>query len=491
MAVTTWMRGTVPLAAAAVLTGAMAAILPTAGLVLLAALIGLCTAVALIRFRAGEGITWHPVLVVLTGLAVFTVAWNGAPPKSVAAPDLFLVAALAALVYCWVQGTVEIPVPGWLVGTAALLITAQLLNQFFLVTHPPQDEPPSFTPEGPPLLTLARVELGMLVLPIVVGAVASTWQRANLFANLWVASASISATVGAFDSSTGAGIGSSITGLGGGEDGRVSGLAFHPNALALSCVMALPIALLRAAQLRGLGRAAALAAAGILLAGVLASGSRDGLVGAFLAVGLTGMLIPRLRTRILAAGIAAVVAFGAIAAFAPSGNSLFSGVDRLQGEGSASGASTQRFDQLHESIHLAWGHPFTGIGFQVISDAHNLGVQVWESAGILGILALLLFVTGVFHLGWRLYRDPALPRGSPEFVGALTVSFAIWLVSGLLQNPIADRYIYVPVGLLLGLSLAADARRPGTISDKPSLPAGRPELHPSPSDVAEPVPVAS
>jgi O-antigen ligase len=491
MAAANWMRGATPLAAAAMLTGAMAAVLPPAGLVLLAALIGLCAAVALIRFRGGVGTTWHPVLMLLTGAAVFTVAWNGAPPKSVAAPDLLLVAALAALAYCWVQDSVEIPLPGWLVGTAALLISAQLLDQFFLVTNPPQDQPPSFTPVGPPLITLFRVELGMLVLPIVVGAVASTWKRANLLANLWVASATISAAIGAFDSATGAGIGVSITGLGGGEAGRVSGLTIHPNALALTCDMALPIALLRAAQWRGLGRAAAVGASGILLLGILASGSRVGVIGALLAVGLTGMLIPRLRTRILAAGVAAIVAFGMVAAFAPSGSSLFSGIDRLEGSGSASGASTQRFDQLHESIHLAWGHPFTGIGFQVISDAHNLWVQVWETAGIFGILALLLFVIGVFHLGWRLYRDPALPRGSPEFVGALTVSFAIWLISGFLQNPIADRYIYIPVGLLLGMGLVAKNARsernsaaPARLSDPVAVPSAKP-------GEVERVPVAS
>jgi O-antigen ligase len=487
---TSWMGGWVPAAVAAVFLGALVPVLPTAGLLFVAAVIGLCLAVTLIRFSGGKERAWHPVLMVLTGLAVATVAWNGAPPKSVAAPDLFLVAAFAALAYCWAQDTVELPIPGWLVGTAAILITVQLLNQFFIVPDPPQDQPPTFTPAGPPLVTYFRVELGMLVLPIVVGAVASTWQRANLLANLWVFSATVGAAIGVFDSATGAGIGVSITGLGE-ETGRVSGLTIHPNALALTCDMALPIALLRAAQLSGLRRAAAITASGILLLGIIASGSRVGVVAAVLAIGLTGMLIARLRTRILAAGLAAIVVFFLVAAFAPSGSSLFSGFDRLEGAGSASGATTQRVDQLHESIHLAWGHPISGIGLQVISDAHNLWVQVWESAGLFGILALLIYVTGVFHLAWRLYKHPGLPRGSPEFVGALAVSFGIWVVSGLLQNPIADRYIYVPVGLLLGVSLAAKAAAPEDGRAEPVaslLPEEPPALI---SDELERVPVAS
>jgi O-antigen ligase len=458
MAVAKRISGAAALAAAAVLTGALASLVPPAGLLLLMAAFGLLLAAALIRFRAsaGEKEAWHPIVMLLTGAAVVSVAWSGMPPAGAAAPDLVLLAALAALVFCWAQDSVQIPVPAWLVGTAAILLASQLLNQFFLVTNPPQDQPPSFTPVAAPLFTLAKVEFGMLIIPIVIGAVASSWRRANLIANLWVLSATISAAIAVVDSATGAGIGVSITGISQ-EAGRVAGLTNHPNALALTGDMALPIALLRAGQLRGWGRAASITSAGLLFAGILASGSRVGLFAAVLVIGLMGVLIARLRGRIIVAGLAAVIAFVLFAAFAPGGSSLFSGVDRLEGGGSATGATTQRFDQLHESIALAWGHPVTGIGFQVVADAHNLPVQFWEAAGFLGVLALVLFLTGVFRTAYRLYRDPRLPRGSPEFVGALTISVAVWLISGLLQNPIADRYIYVPVGLLLGLGLAARA----------------------------------
>jgi O-antigen ligase len=491
MSVANRMRGVGPLAGAAILMGALVPLLPTAGLLLLLFALGFVLATALIGFRArGMARAWHPALLVLTGLAAISVTWSGMPPTHAAAPDLVLLAALGALVFCWAQDSVQIPIPGWLVGTAAILLASQLLNQFFLVPHPPQDQPPSFTPPGSPLGTLARVEFGLVILPIVIGAVASSWRRANLIADLWVLGATISAAIGAFDSATGANVGISITGLGQ-EAGRVSGLTNHPNALALTCDMTLPIALLRAAQLRGRGRVIAIAAAGILLMGILASGSRVGLFAAVLAIALMGMMIVRLRGRILAAGLAAIVVFVAIAAVAPSGNSLFSGFDRLSGAGSAEGATHQRIDQLHESIGLAWDHPITGIGFQVIDDAHNLTVQFWEAAGLLGVLALILYVTGVFRTAWRLYRDPRLPRGSPELVGALAISYAVWLLSGLFQPPIADRYIHMPVGLLLGLGLVASAR-----SSEPSAarPATAETATPTPVSVpgdSERVPVAS
>jgi hypothetical protein len=486
---TTGLRGAAPFAAMAILTGALVPLLPAAGRVLLVAALGLLLTTLLIAFRSKGGRAWHPALMVLTGFAVVSIAWNGVPPTSAALPDLFLLAALGALAYCWAQDSVQVPIPGWLVGAAALLISAQLIA-YLAVPEPPVDQPPSFTPTGSALVTLARVELGLLIVPILIGAVASSWRRANLIANLYVASAAVSAAVGVFDAVTGAGIGLSITGVDP-EAGRVAGLAIHSNAFALTCAMALPITLLRSAQLHGRGRAVAIGAAGLLLMGILSSGSRVGLLSAVLAVGLMGLLIAKLRGRILAAGLASIVALLLVASLAPAGNSLFSGFDRLGGGGTASGANSQRFDQFRESLDIAIDYPVTGIGFQVIADAHSLPIQFWEAAGFLGVLAMILYISGVFATGFRLMRDRSLPKGIPDFAGALTVSFAVWLVSGLFQNQIADRYIYVPVGLLLGLALAARAWNPKPDRSEPRLaPPGSGQPAAS-ADRAERVPVSS
>jgi O-antigen ligase len=487
MGMTKRLRGVAPLAGAAILLGALVPLVPAAGRLFLVALIGLWLATILIGFHSKGGRAWHPVLMLLTGFAVISVAWNGAPPKDLAVPDLFLLAALAALAYCWAQNSVQLPIPGWVVGAAACLLAAQLIA-YVVVPDPPPDSPPSFTPPGPALVTLARVELALLFVPILIGAVASSWRRANLIADLWLASATIGALVASFDAVTGAGIGRTITGFE--EEGRVAGLALHANTFALTCAMTLPVALLRSAQLRGWGRAAAITTAGVLVLGIVASGSRVGLLSVVLAVGFMGLLVAKLRGRILAAGLAAVIALGLVAALAPSGNSMFSAFDRLGGGGSAAGANSQRFDQFRESLDIALDYPVTGVGFQVVADAHSLPVQFWESAGFLGVLALILFATGAIGTGWRLLRDRSLPRGISDLAGTLTVSIAVWLISGLLQNQVADRYIYVPVGVLLGLTLAAagERSRERRSERRPEpLPARPPVPHPKP---VERVPVA-
>jgi O-antigen ligase len=476
MAATGRIRSLGPLAAAGLL-GALTPVLPPAAIALVVAALVLWLASVLVgyRFESARSQAWHPVLLVLTAFAVFTVAWNGFPPKAVAAPDIVLVVALFTVGYCWLQDRLPVPMPGWLLGTAAILIASQLLNQFFFVPHPPQDPPPSFTPIGPALVTMAKVELGMLVVPIVIGAVASSWRRANLLANLWLASATISALIASFDGATGAGIGSSITGIAVG--GRAAGLADHPNAFALTCAMTLPLALLRAVQLRGWWRAIAIGSACVLVTGVLVSGSRLGLFSVALAVGLMALMIPKLRSRII---VVAVTVAALTLLLAPKNSPLLVGFDRLSGGGDATQATGQRSDQLHDSLNIALDHPVTGVGFTVVADAHTLPVQFWETAGFLGIIAMVLFVTGVVTTGLRLRRDKRLPaRDGPLLAGTLTISFAVWFISGLLQNQIADRYIYVPVGLLLGLGVAARASGARRERSEPPARPARPPATPA------------
>jgi len=455
------MRGVGPLVVGGALVGGLAAVLPSAGLLVLGGVIGLALVVSLIRFRAKavtDERTWHPVVMVLTGLAVATICWNGFRSGGTSPPDLILIAAFFGVGYCWFQNTIKVPLPGWLLGAAGIMFAVQFLDQFFIVPNPPPDPPPSFTPPGPPIITMLRFELAFLIVPIVIGAVASSWRRANLLANLFVLSAVVSSMIAVVDGFTGAGLGQSITGVIVDNLGnRPAGLTNHPNTFALTCSMTIPIALLRSFQFRGLGRVVAIGAALILIGGILVSGSRVGLVALVVSIFLTSLLLPKLRARVVV-----IALVGAILTLivVPNHNPLLEGISRLSGGGDSGLANGQRSSQFSESLHLALGHPVTGIGYQVVADAHSLPLQFWETAGFLGIMALIIYAWGTFHTAWRLYRDPAgLPRGSPQFIGALSISFAVWLLAGLGQNEIADRYIFVPVGLLLGLGIAANEGR--------------------------------
>jgi hypothetical protein len=207
---------------------------------------------------------------------------------------------------------------------------------------------------------------------------------------------------------------------------------------------------------------------------------------------LTALLIVKLRSRIVFAGLAGVVVLLSIASFVPGANPLLVGLDRLGGGGSALLADAARSEQLKQSLDIALNHPATGVGFQTILDAHSVPVQFWEAGGILGVLAFILYITGVFGTGWRLLRDRRLPTGIPELAGVLTISFAAWPIGGLYTQMLGDRYIYIPVGLLLGLQLASATPRSELSPSEPALapPPAEPQT-PTPDSVeVERVPVA-
>jgi hypothetical protein len=439
------------IAAAAVVVGVAAPFLPLIAVFALIFGLGVWLASNLFRFGNPGLFSWHPVLLVVAGIATLTIDWNGLRPGGVAIPDLFLSAALILVVALWLQNRLDVPLPAWLAAAAVGFLASELIAELF-VPNPPADPPPSFTPPGSPLATIAKLELAVLVVPMVIGAVASSWRRLDLFASLWVLSACVSAGIAVVDFVTGAKIGASLVPVTVAE--RQAGLAIHPNHLALTCAMAIPIALIRAAGLQGRGRMAAIVATSVLGAGVLVSGSRVGLLAAFTAVVLTGLLVSRLRKRIVAAGLASIIVIVAIGAFVPQGQSLFFGFDRLAGTADAANSNEQRGQQLKESFDISLDHPITGVGYGKIIDAHTLPLQYWESGGVVAVFSFLLYTVGSVGSGWRLLQIRGLPEGSTALAGALTASILVWLLAGLGQSPVVDRFIYVPVGLLLGMRLA-------------------------------------
>jgi hypothetical protein len=449
--------GLIPYATAAAGFGLLASFISLPVFAALVAVLGAWLVVVLVNYRVKSG-AWHPTLMLLVVLSAASISWPGIQPTGFPPSDLLIGVAFLIVIALAIQGTLDVPIPAWLLGAAAALFAAELVVELF-VPEPPPDPPPVFSPPGNPLALLFKVEFAMVIVPIVIAAVASSWRRANLITNLWLLSASVSAAVASIDFATGAGIGEALTGVSAGD--RQVGLAYHPNHLALTSAMAIPIALLRAAEWRGRRQVLSIGATGLLITAVLASGSRVGILGAFVGIVLTASLIARLRSRIFVATVTVLVVLASVTALAPGGGSLFFGLDRLTGTPDAQRSDDQRVQQLHESIDIALDHPVTGVGFETIEGAHSVPVQFWESAGFLGVTGFAAYILGTMGLGLRIRRDARLPRGAPSLAGALMISFAVFLIAGLAQSPVADRFIYMPVGLLLGLGLVAKAATPG------------------------------
>jgi len=412
----------------------------------------------------------HATAAVLVALGVVAVTWNGVRgPGEISPFDILLGGAFAALGISSLLGR-RLPVlPGWLLLAGAGLLAAALLAELF-VPNPPAEPAPAPASQvfanqtgaayatNSDLEMLGKLEWALVAVPVLIGAVTASYRRAHLVGNLWLLSATVSAGVASLDLLLGTRIGELATNLPFAE-GRLHGLAIHSNHLGLASAMALPLALGHAIGPNRVRRMLGSAAAALLVVGILASGSRANLLGAVVAVAL---MLPFLR------GAQAKLAIGVFAAFIVmvAGSVVFSEagtqivtLQRLAGDRGVLTSNSDRKAKLEASLSAVMGHGLTGVGFATARDAHNVYLQMLQAGGILGLTAFILFAAGAVRLGWRLSREPRAPPDSARLAAGLTVSLLVWLTTGVLQNAVNDRYLVVPLGVLLGLSLAVNRQR--------------------------------
>jgi O-antigen ligase len=153
----------------------------------------------------------------------------------------------------------------------------------------------------------------------------------------------------------------------------------------------------------------------------------------------------------------------------PSGgdsSSTLIAVDRLSGSVSTIQSDSIRHTFYSNALSEVKAHPISGIGFQALRASHNLYLELWQSGGVFALLSLCILVGGALSLALRLIRHAPAEAGMENFTAALLASMITWLVCALAQPAVYDRYLYIPIGLLLGLagatgSGASSLNRPG------------------------------
>lgn len=217
--------------------------------------------------------------------------------------------------------------------------------------------------------------------------------------------------------------------------GRYDGLSEHPNALALSGLLAVALLPHVLAQTRP-HRRWLWALPGLLcLLGTWYSGSRATL----LVLLVLAVVYPLVENSVRAAG-ALVLAAGVGLVFI--GRLLQSAADnpltRLFGSGSASGSDLERRTNFARAVEQFRAHPLLGNGFQDDAlAAHNIYLQVAVSVGVLGLAAYACILwTGLRPL-FRL-RDPA------HLVAYPVLAYGM---AGMLTSLLWDRYIWCVLAL--------------------------------------------
>jgi O-antigen ligase len=399
------------------------------------------------------------------GLLVFTITWNGirlgggnsnGTVGGGALGDATMVIAAAGVIAYVTARKRPLPLPPWLLlAGLGCFLSAVLVVIFPPSIHVMQPAvlgqatlsqqsgfvgPVGSLGQSANTINLIEYELSMLVVPILVAAVATTPRRCRRLIDVWVAGAVINGAVGVLN------LGGLKIGSAAASGSRAAGLTIHPNYLALTCVIALPLAMLWFGRSRRFTIAAVLGVAA-LLGGVFASGSRAGTVAALIAVIGTVAVIPRLRRAIRYVLPIGGIALVALLAFTRTGHQLLHQV-RLGGGGSntTSGSNYQRSILAHIGWTQFKARPIEGVGFSVLISAHNIYLELLQSGGVIALASFLTFVGGLVA---SLKRALSGPLRDEAVVCAIAI--AAWLLNGIFDNQIADKYLYVVPGLLVAI----------------------------------------
>ena len=269
------------------------------------------------------------------------------------------------------------------------------------------------------------------------------------------------------------------------QPGRAAGNLRQPNHLSSLAVWAL-VGLVWLAESRRLPRVMALALMLVMVAVVMATGSRTGLLGLGL-LALWGLLDRRLRPSMRGTLLLLPLVWWAVwkanqgwsAAQQVAGT--VAGAVRPLAEGDISSA---RFSIWSDTLALIRAHPWSGVGvgefnfawsltpfpersFLFFDHAHNLPLHLLAELGIpLGGLVIAGLCLGL----WRAFRAAGQAGDAAEAL-ALRSAFMLLLLIGvhsLLEYPLWYAYFLLPTALALGLCLAGPARP----VDAAPLPAG-------------------
>ena len=238
---------------------------------------------------------------------------------------------------------------------------------------------------------------------------------------------------------------------------RAPGLTPHPNHLATISVILLGVTIgMMASDRRRTNVLAGLLACSVLLAAIIASGSRAGLVAALIVV-LLALIATRDRFSFLVA--VAVVGLGlAFVVLGVTGDD--NALERLNQQGTERGPAREAFNA--EAWERFKAHPVTGAGFADALEPHNFFLLMGSSAGLLGIIGAVMLVA--LALRSYLLTVPRRLFGHPPYLAmAAGLSAAVlgYLASSVFQNVVWDRNIWMAIAIMTWTVAAVAARDRG------------------------------
>jgi len=298
-----------------------------------------------------------------------------------------------------------------------------------------------------------------LVYAPVTRALCDDARRCRLFARATGAFVIGFAALAAGDLFAGGGLTRAIIGQAGvSGQGRYASLYGNPGVFAGMLIVGFPLALVPALNERGTRRLPWLAGTGVIVAGMLVSGSRAALAAAVVATVAIGLA--QRRWWLVGATAALVVGLGVLVnARALEGPPA---LERLQQLATHSGTGERSFRRRA----IIWGvaselvqhSPLIGMGGSQLrfhqhsgfKRAHNAWLDAWVDGGLLAALAMLLVTAQVLRRAWATLTHRRRLYLEPTHVALMAACLAV-LTGWLVRAGIGGRIDWLPIFMLFGL----------------------------------------
>ncbi len=279
--------------------------------------------------------------------------------------------------------------------------------------------------------------------------------------------------------------------------GRSTGFTGQPNELGgITAVAFIPAIMMATREgLSGTQRVRSLSVLGLIIGGLIASGS----VGAFLAVATATFIWFALQRAsfnswLVFAGIAVVViGFTTVQELrgAPTPVDRLTRVTSPSATAAAapgSGSIESRVSTYRVAASRIADDPFVGVGLDLVSvtkpfgivsyeyDVHNLVLGTWYKAGLVGLLGMMITLFAVFRTGWL---DLIRSSSEDEYreVAALMSAVVAFIVFSMSEPILFARYGWIGPALLLALRAVQERRT--TSSSPREVHANRRSFSPS------------
>ena len=245
--------------------------------------------------------------------------------------------------------------------------------------------------------------------------------------------------------------------------GRTTGFTEHPNVLGgLAATAFVPALMLAVDSPQRRMRVIGTISTAVIAAGLLLSGSVGGLLAATVAT-MVWLALRGISLRIFVSG--AVVLASALVLMSATGTTTApSPIDRIErvaaADQVAAGTGGTVYTRL-EGFSLAWSrismHPLVGVGLDPESSreilgghsVHNLVLGPWFTAGIFGLVGIVLLLAGAVSIGLRVLRHSSAQDRS--FSAALLAALVAFIQHGMGEPILFVRYGWFPTALLIAI----------------------------------------